>query len=680
MDTKWKSVKAVLSFCFLLASTTIFVLFAIYSVVVAGSSDLRRIGESFAADYQETGDFRGVMENYLRDGLYVAMFSESSSADSLLQDRNLRYEVYDGTKLLAANTQEMDERLMSRQVKGYNFYLKYQNGTVTLWKDGEELDVYGDGVYRGVWEQWDVPGYSNRSIYDYLYDWITARDPEEIREMTADVTIWLAAAETPAEYQQWSSLYGIVRGQENVRWAVFLAGGIGLVGLVLLVWTILWRRHLGRAWAALAGVTGRIWLEIKLILLLPLLWLLLWLFLDLLNCYISEEGALLLWLEAVLLSLYLNDCVRNWGHLRVHSFCGWLVRNLRAREQALPVQNRLIRRSFLSWLGVLILAAGAAAMDFVLFLSTFQYPPLTLLTIVLGILGLAIIVQQWSGWKAQKRLAQDLGRVAQQIGDMSAGHFDPPEQLPQDGDLSALSKDLIEIGGGLQKAVEERTHSERMKVALITNVSHDLKTPLTSILSYTDLLAQEELPETARDYVKILQEKAERLRVMVREVFEVSKATTGNLDIRWETLDLGKLLRQTLADQAEPMERSGLTFRVELPEGEVSIRADGDRLYRVFQNLIQNALQYAMPGSRVYITLEEDETQAVVRIRNISRDELPQDVDFTERFVRGDESRTDGGSGLGLAIAKSFTEACGGQFMLKTEADLFTVEITFRTV
>ena len=138
MDTKWKSVKAVLSFCFLLASTTIFVLFAIYSVVVAGSSDLRRIGESFAADYQETGDFRGVMENYLRDGLYVAMFSESSSADSLLQDRNLRYEVYDGTKLLAANTQEMDERLMSRQVKGYNFYLKYQNGTVTLWKDGEE--------------------------------------------------------------------------------------------------------------------------------------------------------------------------------------------------------------------------------------------------------------------------------------------------------------------------------------------------------------------------------------------------------------------------------------------------------------------------------------------------------------------------------------------------------------
>ena len=196
-------------------------------------------------------------------------------------------------------------------------------------------------------------------------------------------------------------------------------------------------------------------------------------------------------------------------------------------------------------------------------------------------------------------------------------------------------------------------------------------------MSYSDLLAQEELPAAARDYVTILQEKAERLKVMVSEVFEVSKATTGNLDLKLEELDLCKLVRQTLADQGESIEESGLVFRVNLPEEEVLICADGDRLYRVFQNLLQNALHYAMPGSRVYVTLENGPERAEVWVRNISRDELPQNVDFTERFVRGDESRTDGGSGLGLAIAKSFTEACGGQFRVETQADLFTAKVIF---
>ena len=316
-------------------------------------------------------------------------------------------------------------------------------------------------------------------------------------------------------------------------------------------------------------------------------------------------------------------------------------------------------------------------MDFLLFLASLNDPLLAVLSILIGLVGLAILVQQWNHWKAQKQLARDLGKVTQQITDMREGRFAVPEQLPADGDLAEFSEALTQIGDGLQKAVEERIHSERMKVELITNVSHDLKTPLTSILSYSDLLAQEELPAAARDYVTILQEKAERLKVMVSEVFEVSKATTGNLDLKLEELDLCKLVRQTLADQGESIEESGLVFRVNLPEEEVLICADGDRLYRVFQNLLQNALHYAMPGSRVYVTLENGPERAEVWVRNISRDELPQNVDFTERFVRGDESRTDGGSGLGLAIAKSFTEACGGQFRVETQADLFTAKVIF---
>ena len=233
---------------------------------------------------------------------------------------------------------------------------------------------------------------------------------------------------------------------------------------------------------------------------------------------------------------------------------------------------------------------------------------------------------------------------------------------------------------GLRTALDERMKSERMKVELITNVSHDLKTPLTSIISYAELLKQEEeLPEAARDYVQILSDKARRLQAMVQDVFEVSKATTGNLRVDVRPLDFAKLLRQTLADMAEDIETSGLALKPRLPEGPVWIAADGDRLYRVFQNLIGNALKYSLPGSRVYLDLTVEGTRATAMLRNTSREELPDGVDLTERFVRGDESRTDGGSGLGLSIARTFTEACGGAFSVQTQADLFTATVSFPT-
>ena len=220
--------------------------------------------------------------------------------------------------------------------------------------------------------------------------------------------------------------------------------------------------------------------------------------------------------------------------------------------------------------------------------------------------------------------------------------------------------------------------SERMKVELITNVSHDLKTPLTSIISYTELLNQEEgLPDHVRDYVHILSDKAKRLQTMVLDVFDVSKATTGNLKVDVKPLDFAKLLRQTLADMGEDIEGSGLALKPRLPAEPVWIAADGDRLYRVFQNLIGNALKYSLEGSRIYLDLTVDRDRATATLRNTSREELPDGVDLTERFVRGDESRTDGGSGLGLSIARTFTEACGGTFSIQTQADLFTATVSF---
>ena len=159
-----------------------------------------------------------------------------------------------------------------------------------------------------------------------------------------------------------------------------------------------------------------------------------------------------------------------------------------------------------------------------------------------------------------------------------------------------------------------------MKVELITNVSHDLKTPLTSIISYTELLQQEEgLPDHVQDYIRVLSDKSKRLQVMVRDVFEVSKAATGNLSVDIKPIDFAKLLRQTLADMGEAIEESGLALRPRLPESPVWIAADGDRLYRVFQNLIGNALKYSLEGSRIYLELTAADGQAAAVLRNTSR-------------------------------------------------------------
>ena len=212
---------------------------------------------------------------------------------------------------------------------------------------------------------------------------------------------------------------------------------------------------------------------------------------------------------------------------------------------------------------------------------------------------------------------------------------------------------------------------------LVTNVSHDLKTPLTSIISYAELLEQEHLEPPAGEYVTILSQKAQRLKGMVQDVFEVSKAASGQLPVSLKRLDLARLLRQTLADMDQPIQESGLQLRTQLPDHSVLIQGDSDRLYRVFQNLLGNALKYSLAGSRVYLTLTVEEGQAVAALRNTSAAELRPGLDYTQRFVRGDESRTDGGSGLGLSIASSFVQACGGQFQVETQADLFTALVSF---
>lgn len=229
----------------------------------------------------------------------------------------------------------------------------------------------------------------------------------------------------------------------------------------------------------------------------------------------------------------------------------------------------------------------------------------------------------------------------------------------------------------MTNAINDSVKNERMKVELVTNVSHDIKTPLTSIISYVKLLKDEELPNYAREYVNIIDQKSERLKNIVQDVFDISKAASGQLPVNMQIIDFTKLISQTIAEMEEDINSSDVEVIRRLPSEEILIYADGSRIYRVFQNLLINALRYSLEGSRVYIDLKADGGIATAGITNISKKPLENDIDLTERFVRGDKSRTDGGSGLGLSIAKCFTLACYGEFKIETDADMFRVNVSF---
>ena len=263
-------------------------------------------------------------------------------------------------------------------------------------------------------------------------------------------------------------------------------------------------------------------------------------------------------------------------------------------------------------------------------------------------------------------------------GDLSA-HTDTKGML---WEFKAHGEDLNRIGEGMNRAVEARLKSERMKTELISNVSHDIRTPLTSIINYTDLIAQEpcENPKIW-EYTEVLTRQSGQLKRLVEDLIEASKATAGAVEIKAEPCDARTLLSQAAGEYEERMGRAGLTPVVQLPEQPITVCVDGRQTWRIFDNLLGNICKYALPGTRVYLSLEKKGERAVFTFRNTSREALGVSADeLMERFVRGDSSRHTEGSGLGLSIARSLAELQGGTLTLTVDGDLFKVLLSFPTV
>lgn len=245
------------------------------------------------------------------------------------------------------------------------------------------------------------------------------------------------------------------------------------------------------------------------------------------------------------------------------------------------------------------------------------------------------------------------------------------------GEFARLAANINSITDGLNKAVDSELKSERLKTELITNVSHDIRTPLTSIITYVDLLKKEKLPLKAEEYVEVLDQKSKRLKILTDDLFEAAKASSGSIPVQLERIDMISLITQGLGEVSDKIEDYDLAFKFNYPKEKVYVAADGKLLWRSIENVLSNIFKYALKGSRVYIDVEDLGSEVLLSFKNISAYELNISADeLMERFKRGDESRTSQGSGLGLSIAESLIDIQKGKFTIQVDGDLFKSMIT----
>lgn len=295
-----------------------------------------------------------------------------------------------------------------------------------------------------------------------------------------------------------------------------------------------------------------------------------------------------------------------------------------------------------------------------------------------GFVGIVIaIIYSLLLFKLFSKQIRELYSLNKSVEELTKGNFNV-EFKQEIMILEPIISKLSLIKNGLKVALEKETKSERLKAELISNVSHDLRTPLTSIINYVDLMGKEDLSDTQREYIDILDKKSMRLKNLIDDLFEVSKASSGSIDMNLTEIDIVYLLRQTMAEFEDGIETSNLDFRINLPEDKVVYTLDGKKMYRVFENLIGNILKYSLNGSRVYIDLKESDTCIEIIFKNISAYEMNFDPEeIMDRLSRGDESRNTDGSGLGLAIAKSLVLLQGGDIDIYVDGDLFKLTIVF---
>ena len=382
--------------------------------------------------------------------------------------------------------------------------------------------------------------------------------------------------------------------------------------------------------------------------------------------WILPSTLMALWIGFVALLTFCTLAARFragkwWKNSIIYIVCRFVYRAVRGFVRALPI----------AWKGILVYAVVVLvnALGMILAFGAGSFF-VFLLTLVLDAAGLYFVIHTVRQLKTLQTAAQKLA-----AGDLTYT-VDTEKMYPV---LKEHGDNLNAVSVGMSRAVNERMKSERFKTELITNVSHDLKTPLTSIVSYVDLLKKEPTEsEAAREYIEVLDRQSQKLKKLTTDLVDASKASSGALPVNLEKIDLGELLRQSAGEYTEKFAAAAITPVLNVPEGETYVTADGRLLWRVLDNLLGNAVKYAQSGTRLYLELTPGETETVLTLKNISREPLNIPAEeLMERFVRGDGSRHTDGSGLGLSIANSLMELMGGKLTLTLDGDLFKAALVF---
>lgn len=378
---------------------------------------------------------------------------------------------------------------------------------------------------------------------------------------------------------------------------------------------------------------------------------------------IVASGTVSLVIDGLFLIFYLSMVRRMKAEMLWEtSVACWLERGIR---KVFARQKTTVR--------VLLLFAGHMAVCFILAVGAFYYRSMTALVLLLLFsAGECYMILRKAVEQYQIRLGVEKIRDGALSGKIDI------EQLH--GEEKSLAEAINNIGEGLLHAVDDSTKNERMKADLITNVSHDIKTPLTSIINYVDILKRSNIEDPKiQGYLEILEAKAQRLKTLTEDVVEASKVSSGNINLQLMDVNLVEMMNQTTGEFAEKFEHKNLELIQTLPNEPAIIHVDGRRMWRVLENLYNNAAKYAMPGTRIYADLRTDKDEVIFSLKNVSEYPLNFSADeLTERFIRGDISRSTEGSGLGLSIAKSLVQMQGGKLELYLDGDLFKATVRFR--
>lgn len=683
MDTKSRKSKAFKFWLCFFLGINIIGLCIIGGLAVLSSFELEMLGR----DIKETQRFKhnmavkfDTLARYITDRVETDNLHSSATAEnSRIADMYLAELENEGENLIYFARNPKTNKVITNSAidlgittKGpislpeeYDFYIYFNGEKFIGQKDGKPLDIYTDREYI------------NTALRPYLEspnDYVVRSGDREIYYDIQDCQILLAVNKgivgNPYGY---SSLYDLQRQAGVVRWVLIGGFAVFAIGVGLLILSIIKRRYIKEFEYMLGKILGKIFFEFKVpVLLIGSLIILLTVqhFFQLSLVYTVLLAIASFWL----LYIIRIDFRTNGVGVFTNNIISALIRKYKEFENRHPLQKALLLRFYtLAGLEVLLVVL---TIIFLLMMVANREESLFIFSVVFMALGVYLFYRYL---RRYTNTVDDLGKIIDQAERIRQGDTSTKLQLSPDRDLFSLAENLNTIQDGITEAVERSIKSERMKVELITNISHDLKTPLTSIISYVDLLMKEkELPLHVKDYIKILAQKSERLKILIQDLFDLSKVTSGEMEFEKKPIDLGKLIEQTLADLDDRISESQLKFKVNIPNSPVPIISDGNKLYRVFLNLFQNTLKYSLAGTRVYVDLVTDDKKATVTIKNIANYEMNfNEEEIIERFVRGDKARSSEGSGLGLAIAQSFTQSCGGDFDIEIDGDLFKVMLTF---